>query len=132
VWMSLKGVGVMQDEELKFEKIESSHTLVGCRTCRYSEVRYTMVNRSHRILHRICNHKGRLRTKPMDLCEYQSLDGNPANRVTGHPSPVPSYTGYFFLFFWPKMCRIHFFLKKMCPYLSLSLSLYTHFGYFMV
>jgi hypothetical protein len=31
-------------------------------------------------------------------------------------------------FFW----RESFFLKKMCPYLSLSLSLYTHFRYFVV
>ena len=39
----VKGVGVMKDEELKLEEIESSHTLGGYRRCRcYSAVRYTM------------------------------------------------------------------------------------------
>jgi hypothetical protein len=40
----------MKDEEIKLEEIESSHTLGGYRRCRcYSVVRYTKVNRSHRI-----------------------------------------------------------------------------------
>ena len=42
----MKGVGVMKDEEVKLEEIESSHTLGGYRRCRcYSVVRYTIVNR---------------------------------------------------------------------------------------
>jgi hypothetical protein len=46
----------MKDEELKFEEIESSHTLGEYRRCRrYSAVRYTIVNRSRRI----CYHKGK-------------------------------------------------------------------------
>ena len=52
----VKGVGVMNDEELKLEEIEASHTLGGYRRCRcYSAVRYTTVNRSHRI----CCRKGK-------------------------------------------------------------------------
>ena len=40
----------MKDEELKVEEIEVFHTLGGYRRCRcYSVVRYTIVNRSHRI-----------------------------------------------------------------------------------
>jgi hypothetical protein len=40
----------MKDENLKLEEIEVSHTLGGYRRCRcYSPVRYTIVNRSHRI-----------------------------------------------------------------------------------
>ncbi len=36
----------MEDEELKLEEIEASHTLGGYRRCRcYSAVRYTIVNR---------------------------------------------------------------------------------------
>ena len=39
-----------EDEEVHLEEIESSHTLGGYRRCRYySVVRYTIVNRSHRI-----------------------------------------------------------------------------------
>jgi len=48
----VKGVGVMKDEERKLEEIETSHTLGvnQSRRCRYySVVRYTIVNRSHRI-----------------------------------------------------------------------------------
>ncbi len=52
----VKGVGVMEDEEIKFEEIETSHTLGGYRRCRsYSVVRYTIVNRSQRI----CCRKGK-------------------------------------------------------------------------
>ena len=43
----VKGVGVMKDEDLQLEVIEVSHTLGGYRY--YSTVRYTIVNRSHRI-----------------------------------------------------------------------------------
>jgi hypothetical protein len=44
------GVSVMKNEELKLEEIEASLTLGGYRRCRYySPVRYTIVNRSHRI-----------------------------------------------------------------------------------
>jgi hypothetical protein len=43
----------MKDEEVKIEEIEDSHdshTLGGYRRCRcYSDVRYTIVNRSRRI-----------------------------------------------------------------------------------
>jgi hypothetical protein len=40
----------MKDEEIMFEEIEVSHTLGGYRRCRYySDVRYTIVNRSRRI-----------------------------------------------------------------------------------
>jgi hypothetical protein len=40
----------MKDEELKIEEIEVSHTLGRYRRCRcYSDVRYTIVNRSRRI-----------------------------------------------------------------------------------
>ena len=47
----------MKDEEIKLEEIESSHTLGGYRRCRcYSDVRYTIVNRSHRICR--WKHKG--------------------------------------------------------------------------
>ena len=49
----VKGVGVMQDEEIKLEEVEVSLTLGGCRRCRwYSDVRYTLVNRSLRIYYR--------------------------------------------------------------------------------
>ncbi len=49
----VKGVGVMKDEELKLEEIESSLTLGGYRRCRcYSVVRCTIVNRSQRICFR--------------------------------------------------------------------------------
>ena len=52
----VKGVGVMKDEEVKLEEIGTSHTLGGYRRCRcYSDVRYTMVNRSYRI----CSRKGK-------------------------------------------------------------------------
>ncbi len=45
-----KDVGVMKDEEIKLGKIEGFLTLGGYRRCRYySVVRYTKVNRSHRI-----------------------------------------------------------------------------------
>ena len=45
------GVGVMKDEELRLEEIESSHTLGGYGRCRYySVVRYTIVNRSLRLM----------------------------------------------------------------------------------
>ena len=45
-----KDGGVMKDEELKLGKIEGSLTLGGYRRCKYySVVRYTIVNRSHRI-----------------------------------------------------------------------------------
>ena len=51
-----KGVGVMKDEQLMLEEIEVSLTLGGYRRCRcYSDVRYTIVNRSHRI----CCRKGK-------------------------------------------------------------------------
>ena len=44
----------MKDEELKIEEIETSHTLGGYRRCRcYSAVRYTIMNRSHRICCRL-------------------------------------------------------------------------------
>ena len=40
----------MQDEDLKFEEIETSHTLGGSRRCRcYSDVRYTIVNRTENV-----------------------------------------------------------------------------------
>ncbi len=68
----VKGVGVMKDEELKFEEIEVSHTLGGYRRCTYySVVRYTIVNRSRRI----CRQgKGLVVKKPMDLCGRESED----------------------------------------------------------
>ena len=45
----------MKDEEVNLEEIEVSHTLGGYRRSEYySVVRYTIVNRSHRI----CFHKG--------------------------------------------------------------------------
>ena len=37
----MKGVGVMKEEELNLEEIESFHTLGGYERCRYSDVRYT-------------------------------------------------------------------------------------------
>jgi hypothetical protein len=46
------GVGVMNDEEIKLEEIETSHTLGGYRRCRfYSVVQYRIVGtmkNSHR------------------------------------------------------------------------------------
>ena len=45
--VEVEGAGVMKDEEIKLEEIEASHTLGGNRRCRsYSDVRYTVVNRS--------------------------------------------------------------------------------------
>ena len=61
----------MQDEEVNLEEIETSHTLGGYRRCRcYSDVRYTIVNRSRRI----CCRRGKvwLQKKPMDLCACES------------------------------------------------------------
>jgi hypothetical protein len=47
----VKGVGVMKEEEVKPEKIETSHILGGYRSCRsYSDVKYTIVNRSRQNL----------------------------------------------------------------------------------
>jgi hypothetical protein len=43
------------------------------------------------------------------------LDGNPANRATGHPSPMACYKGIFLFFFIFFLEGNHFFLKKMCP-----------------
>ena len=57
----------MKEEEVHLEEIETSHTLGGYRRCRcYSAVRYTIVNRSHRIFYR----KGKgLITKKTHACE---------------------------------------------------------------
>ncbi len=50
VGQEVKGVGVMKDEEVMLEEIETSHSLGGYRRCRcYSTVRYTIVNRFQRI-----------------------------------------------------------------------------------
>ena len=57
----------MKDEELNLEEIEDSHTLGGYRRCRcYSAVRYTIVNRSHRI----CCHKGKGLVKTPWTCVH--------------------------------------------------------------
>ena len=63
----------MKDEVVKLEEIEASHTIGGYRRCRcYSDVRYTIVSRSHRISCRKV--KGLVVKKTMDLCGYESED----------------------------------------------------------
>ena len=54
----------------------------------------------------------------------EGLGGNPANRSTGHPSPVPSKQGiflFFSIFFWREII----FLKKNVS-LSVSFTLVVH------
>ncbi len=67
-----------------------------------------------------------------------ALDANPANRATGHPSPVPCYQGIFFIFYCYFCLREFMFFKKnnkklnflsvFSFFLSLFLS-FTHFGF---
>jgi hypothetical protein len=51
----------------------------------------------------------------------------PCQQDNRAPQPCALLTGHFYIFFGG-----NFFLKKMFSYLSLSLSLYTHFRYFVV
>ena len=61
----------MKDEGINLEEIEDSLTLGGYRRCRYySGVRYTIVNRSHRICFR--KDKGLVVKKTMNLCVSES------------------------------------------------------------
>jgi hypothetical protein len=58
----------MKDEDLKFQEIETSLTLGGYRRCRYySDVRYTIVNRSPRI----CCHKDKGLVAQKNPCECE-------------------------------------------------------------
>jgi hypothetical protein len=40
------------------------------------------------------------------------LDVNPANRATGHPSPVPSFQDIFNIFYFYFLAGVHFFSKN--------------------
>jgi hypothetical protein len=59
-----------------------------------------------------------------ELGNIVTLDGNPANRATGHPSPVALLAGFPLFFFWGGAGN-HFFLKKCVP-ICLLVSRCTH------
>ena len=74
-----------------------------------------------------------LRTSPDD--HPWVLRCEPCQQGNRSPQTCALLTGYFifyFYFFCGWLFFLYFFLKKMCASLSLSLSLYKLFGYFVI